>query len=70
MVFLILLLIVIGGFFHFGRVIGALEERRRHGRAVKEATSNITSIAEWPEGWRTRATVWEKNHPHNDRRRP
>jgi hypothetical protein len=47
MSFLIVFLIVVGGSYRLGHYAGEHREKDRHGRAVSEATTNITSMTEW-----------------------
>ena len=44
---LVLMLVVLGGFFKLGHVMGGHRERERHTRAVEEATDNISAMKDW-----------------------
>jgi hypothetical protein len=44
---LIIMLVVLGGFFKLGHFMGIEHERRGHARAVSEATENISAMKDW-----------------------
>ena len=49
MSFLIVVFVMLAGFYHLGRLRGEARERDRHARAVSEATENITSMRDWTD---------------------